>query len=357
MTKFDHHPKILVTGATGKTGGAVVTQLLEKGWPVRALVRSRDARSQRLDRLGAETVVADLFDVDQMLAAMRGTVRAYYCPPFHPYMIQSAAVFVAAARESKLEAIVGLSQWTASASHPSLQTRQLWLVEQMLSAIPGIAYVKLNPGYFVDNYLRLIDFASLLGIFPVLTGDGRDAPPSNEDIARVAVALLQDPDRYAGKSYRPTGLKLMSAHDMAGVIRKVLGSPVFAVNLPWWMFERAARLQGVSAFEVGNLRYYIEDHKQGAFEFGAPNHVVQEMTGQSPEDFETIVRRYAALPFARKTFANRLRAFVEFNLVPFTPGYNLNRFEREHFFPIPSAPQFVMSSDRWRAEHALGGDR
>lgn len=74
MTQFDHPPKILVTGATGKTGGAMVAQLLEKGLPVRAIVRSRDARSKRLDRLGAETVVADLFDPDQMLEAMRGTV-------------------------------------------------------------------------------------------------------------------------------------------------------------------------------------------------------------------------------------------------------------------------------------------
>ena len=38
-------PKILVTGATGRTGGAVVTELLAKGWPVRAAVRVRDARS------------------------------------------------------------------------------------------------------------------------------------------------------------------------------------------------------------------------------------------------------------------------------------------------------------------------
>ncbi|MBW4555180.1 MAG: NmrA family NAD(P)-binding protein [Trichormus sp. ATA11-4-KO1] len=351
MAKFDHPPKILVTGATGKTGGAVVAQLLERGWPVRAIVRSRDGRSKRLDRLGVETVVADLFDPDQMLEAMRGTVRAYYCPPFHPYMIQSAAVFVAAARESKLEAVVGLSQWLASPNHPSLQTRQLWLVEQMLSTIPGVAYVNLNPGYFADNYLRLIDFASLLGIFPVLTGDSRNAPPSNEDIARVVVALLMNPDRYAGKIYRPTGPKLVSAYDIAKTVRKVLKSPVFAVNLPWWMFERAARLQGVSAFELSNFRYYIEDHKQGAFEFGAPNDVVEDLTGHPAEDFETTVRRYAAMPFARKTFANRLRAFLQFNLVPFTPGYNLDRFEREHFHPMPPAPQFVMSSDHWQVKH------
>ncbi len=55
-------PTILVTGATGKTGGAVARQLLEQGWPVRAVVHSRDPRSERLDRLGAETVVADLYD-------------------------------------------------------------------------------------------------------------------------------------------------------------------------------------------------------------------------------------------------------------------------------------------------------
>jgi len=356
MAKFDNHPKILVTGATGKTGSAVVTQLIEKGWPVRAIVRSRDTRSQRLERLGAETVVADLFDLDQMLEAMRGTVRAYYCPQMHPYMIQSAAVFIAAARKLKLETIVGLSQWTASPNHPSLHTRQLWLVEQMLSTIPDIAYIKLNPGYFADNYLRLLDFAALLGIFPILTGNSRNAPPSNEDIARVAVALLLDPERYVGKSYRPTGPKLMSGYDMTEVIRKVLGSPVLAINLPWWMFERAARLQGVSAFELSSLRYYLEDHKQGAFEFGAPTNVVQELTGQPAEDFETTVRRYAALPFARRTLANRLRAFGQFNLVPLTPGYNLDLFESRQYHPQPPVPQFVMSSDRWRAEHAPSTD-
>jgi NAD(P)H dehydrogenase (quinone) len=235
--------------------------------------------------------------------------------------------------------------------HPSLHTRQLWLIEQMLSAIPGVAHVNLNPGYFADNYLRLIDFASLLGIFPILTGNSRNAPPSNEDIARVAVALLMDPERHAGKSYRPTGPKLISAYDMAGVVRKVLGSPAFPVNMPIWMFVKAARLQGVSVFDVSSLRYYIEDHKQGAFEFGAPTDVVQELTGQPAEDFETTVRRYVAMQFARKTFANRLRAFVNFNLVPFIPGYDLDRFERQQFHPVPPVPQFAMSNDRWQAEH------
>jgi len=56
------NPKILVTGATGRTGGAVLTQLLAKGYPVRATVRVRDARSDLLQRRRAEVVVTDIFD-------------------------------------------------------------------------------------------------------------------------------------------------------------------------------------------------------------------------------------------------------------------------------------------------------
>ena len=139
------NPKILVTGATGKTGGAVVTELLAKGWPVRAAVRVRDARSDLLQRRGAEIVVADIFDPGQLMDAMRGVQRAYYCPPYHPFVIQSASAFAAAARGTGLEQIVGLWQWLAGPNHPSLMTRQLWLIDRMFAALPGIAHTVVNP--------------------------------------------------------------------------------------------------------------------------------------------------------------------------------------------------------------------
>ena len=301
------HPEIAVTGATGKTGAAVASQLLERNWPVRALVHRRDARSAHLEKMGAEIAVADLFDYDQMASALRGTQRAYFCPPFHPHMIQSAATFALAARETRLEAVVGLSQWLASPSHPSLATRHNWLADHLFGLLPDTAHVIVNPGYFADNYLRLIDFAALLGIFPILTGHSRNAPPSNEDIARVAVAALMSPERHAGQSYRPTGPQLLSAHEMAAILQNVLGHRVRSVEMPLWMFVRAARLQGVSAYELSGLRYYIEDHKAGAFERGAPNDDVLRVTGRAPESFETTARRYAASPRARRNGSNRAR--------------------------------------------------
>ena len=66
MTK----PTILVTGATGKTGAAVVEQLVARDFPVRALVRRHDERSERLASLGAEVIAGDLLDIESLRAAL-----------------------------------------------------------------------------------------------------------------------------------------------------------------------------------------------------------------------------------------------------------------------------------------------
>lgn len=344
-------PKILVTGATGKTGSAVVLQLRQKDWPVRAVVHALDSRSERLRNEGADVVVADLFDPEQLLQAMRGTSRAYYCPPWHPYMIQSAAAFAVAARQAGLEAVVGLSQWLASPSHPSLATRQNWLADHVFSMLPGVAHVTVNPGFFADNYLRLIGFVAQLGIFPMPTGESRNAPPSNEDIARVVVAALLGPERHAGKSYRPTGSALLSASEMAAILQRVLSRRVRHADMPMWMFLKAARTLGISPFEQSGLRRYIEEHKRGAFELGAPTNDVYEVTGQAPEDFETIARRYAALPEARRTLVNRWQAVGDFMRIGFTRAYDLDRFEVEQQHPLLARPRLAIDSDVWRFEH------
>jgi NAD(P)H dehydrogenase (quinone) len=347
-------PTILVTGAAGKTGGAVVRQLISEGYPVRAIVHSYDSRSQYLERLGVETVIADMFDPDQLLDAMRGTQRAYYLPVFHPYTIQSAAAFAIAAKEAKLEAIVQMGQWLSHRSHPAIMTRQIWLIDHLFAQIPGVAHTIVNPGLFADNFLRTIDYAALLGIYPVLTGNGKAAPVSNEDIARVVVAILVQPDRHAGMSYRPTGPKLLSGGEMGEIIAKVVGHRVIPINLPFWMFRKVAQQQRVNPLEIGGFRYYVEEMKQGTFEIdGGVNDVVGELTGTPAESFETTACRYAALPFARQTFSNRLKALINFMLTPFYPGYDLEGWDRQKGFPMPPNPSLSSDDDRWKFEHSL----
>jgi uncharacterized protein YbjT (DUF2867 family) len=214
MTK----PRIIVTGATGKTGSVVTTELLKAGYPVRAMVHREDGRSAQLKAQGAEIAVADISDVERVADALKDVQRAYFCPPFDPYMIQGAVAFAVAAKEARLEHVVSLTQWLASPSHPALMTRQHWLVDRLFSMTPGVAHTIVNPGFFADAYLATIGLAAHLGVFPWMYGNSRNAPPSNEDIARVVVATLIDPARHAGKTYRPTGPELLGAEDMARAI-------------------------------------------------------------------------------------------------------------------------------------------
>ena len=69
--------KIIVMGATGKTGSVVVTELLKAGYPARAMVHREDGRSAQLKTRGAEIAVAEMSDVERIADALSDVQGAY----------------------------------------------------------------------------------------------------------------------------------------------------------------------------------------------------------------------------------------------------------------------------------------
>lgn len=346
--------RVLVTCAGGKVGHAVALQLLEQGVTTRALVHREDQRSARLRELGAQVVVADMMDYQQVQAAMAGVDRVYFHPIFDPHALDSTVIFAIAARKAGVEAIVQMGQWLASPDHHSIGTRQAWLSDRLFRLLPDTAHVAVIPGYFADNYLQLIPLASQLGLFPFPTGAGLNAPPSNEDIARVAVAALLDPHRHDGQAYRPTGPKLLSAKDIAAAMGEALGRKVIHVDAPIWLFMKAVRLSakrlGADMFYQSSLRHTLPEQKLGSWAVGAPTTHVRDVAGVEPEDFLTIARRYAQSPLARRTPANFIRQFGEFMVTPFVPQHRLDRFDRMQQHPRTAHPLFAGQSAVWRNE-------
>jgi uncharacterized protein YbjT (DUF2867 family) len=352
--------RVLVTGATGKIGGAVATQLLEKGVPTRALVHRNDGRADRLRALGAEVVVADMLDIQQVQAAMDGVDRLFFNPPYHPHALDSAVSFAVAAHRSGMEAVVALGQWLASPEHPSLMTRQQWLTDKLFQLLPDTAHIAVDPGFFADNYLKVLPFAAQLGILPVPTGGGRNAPPSNEDIARVAVGALLDPHHHDGRAYRPTGPKLLSGADIADAVGEALGRRVRHVDIPPWMFLRALRVGakqlGTDLFFESQVRHYMPEDSLGTWEIGGPTTHVRDVAGVEPEDFLTIARRYVNAADTRRTAGSLLRQIGRFMLIGLVPGHRLARFERLQQHPQPAQPRYSAESIVWRNEHTITGE-
>src|SRR3984893_11819832 len=326
------HPRVLVTGATGRIGSAVTGQLLQQGITTRALVHRDDERSARLRAAGAEVVVGDMFDIRQIQAATDGVDRLYFNPPYHPHALDSAVAFAVAARRSGVEAVVALGQWLASPEHPSLMTRQAWLTDKLFELLPETAHVAVDPGYFADNYLQLVPMAAQLGVLATPNGASRNAPPSNEDIARVAVGALLDPHRHDGRAYRPTGPTMLSGAEIADAVGEALGRRVRHVEIPPRMFMKAVRVNakrlGADLFFQSGLRHYLPESALGIWEVGGPTPPARDVAGVEPEVFLTIARRYVNGPDPRRTAGNLIRQVWNFMLTAVVPMHDLDRFDR-----------------------------
>ena len=349
-------PTILVTGATGKTGSAAIAQLLSKGYPVRALVHRTDARSEGLRKLGAQIVTGSLEDMTDLRAAMNGVQRAYFCPPLEPGTLRRATLFAAAAQAARLEVVVALSQWVADAHHPATHSREKWLSNRIFEWAPDLDVITVNPGFFADNYMAALEPMAHFGLMGLPLGKGLNAPPSNEDIARVVVGALTDPAPHIGKSYRPTGPRLMTPEDIAGAIGTALGRKVTYQDVPMKLFFKVAKSLGISEFVIEELSYFLLDYQRNAFGLGAPTDAVMEVAGTAPEAFDVIARRYvAASGFGKRTFRSNLTAVHNLIAGLLTSAPAPADIARRRQLPALNHPLLAADSAPWRSTHAPQG--
>jgi NAD(P)H dehydrogenase (quinone) len=346
------NPTILITSAAGTTGFPAALQLLEHGYPVRAFVRRDSARTQRLAAAGAEVCIGNLADFTDLTQALQGVQRAYFCAPWGPDMLHHGVLFALAAQEARLEVVVNMSQWLADPFHPSPATRASWMTDHILAGLRSAGVVTVNPGFFADNYMYLLPFIAQFGVMPLPLGAGLNAPVSNEDIARVIVGVLRDPAPHLGKTYRPTGPRLLSPQDIADAFASALGRRVKAINVPAWTAPKALRTIGLDRFQQAQVIHYLAEYRRNAFGLGAPTNVVSWIGGREPETFDVIIRRYIATrPEARRTFGAWMGALGDSLRLLVTPGLDLDKLNRA--WAPATRSRLVEESPLWRSTHGV----
>jgi len=319
------------------------------------MVRRDDQRAQQLREQGAEVVVGNLFDVRDLRRAMNGVQRAYFVAPHGPNGLHASMAFAVAAEEAKLETVTTLTQWLLHPGHPSLATRELWLADQITPWMPSVDVVQITPGWFAWTYFLVLDVIAQLGVFPMALGEGRNAPPSNEDMGAVVAATLADPAPHIGKTYRPTGPKLLTPEEIAATFANVLGRDVRYAPTSVDMFIKAATVAGFPAYDISQVRLYLTDYQQDAFAVGAPTGVVRELTGREPEDFETICRRYVAQsPEAIPSFTNKMRALSRLLRAMLLRTPNMDAFQQAQNHPPLAHPTFAQATQEWHQTHKKG---
>src|SRR6478736_4883658 len=200
---------ILVTGAAGQLGAVgrtVVGLLLERGLPVRALVRREDDRAAALRGAGAEVVVGDLLEPADVSRVVSGSRRVYFGMSVSAGYLEATVTMAAVARELGVDALVNMSQMTVSEmdlqhTSPSRQQRQHWLGEQALGW-SGLPVVTVRPTIFLDSFLTLASTpVRERGRVELPFGLGKTNPVAAADVASVVAAVLADPKPHVGRVF------------------------------------------------------------------------------------------------------------------------------------------------------------
>src|SRR6266404_306054 len=204
---------ILVTGAAGQVGavGRTVTGLLlDRGLPVRALVRREDERAAALRAAGAEVVVGDLLEPADVYRVVLGCRRVYFSMSVSASYLEATVTMAAVAREIGVEALVNMSQMTVSQmdiqnTTKSPQQRQHWLCEQALSW-SGLPVVTIRPTVFLEGFFLPVTVPTVRdrSRIELPFGRGKTSPVSTTDVARVIAAVLADPGQYLGQIHELT---------------------------------------------------------------------------------------------------------------------------------------------------------
>ena len=291
---------ILVTGAAGQLGavGRTVTGLLlERGLPVRAMVRREDERAAALRAAGAEVVVGDLLEPADVYRVVSGCRRIYFGMSVSAGYLEATVTMAAVARQVGVDALVNMSQMTVSQmsiwnTTPSPQQRQHWLGEQAL-AWSGLPVVTVRPTVFLEGFFLPLTGPSVRdrGRIELPFGRGKTSPVAAADVARVVAAVLADPGPHLGRTYELTGPRSQDMHGVAREYSDALNREVTYSDIAPEDWERELKRAGLPEYLIRHLVTMAELNRAGRYDRLADG--VERVTGRPAMSIRDFVALHA----------------------------------------------------------------
>ncbi|MFO0635097.1 MAG: NmrA/HSCARG family protein [Nannocystaceae bacterium] len=252
---------ILVTGATGKQGGAVARGLLRHGHTVRAFTRKADsAAAKALADAGAQIVVGALEDRAALDRAIAGADAVFAMgTPFEqgPEVEVQQGLNAADAAKAAGAYLVYTSVGSADRATGIPHFDSKYRVEQHIRSIGARAAI-IAPVYFMDNAYFTADQLRA-GVYATpLTPSRKLAQIAVDDIAACAVAALEDPAKFAGTRHDLAGDEV-SGEDAVAILSRVTGRPFSYFQVPMEMIRQRMGEDGALMYEWFESTGYAVD--------------------------------------------------------------------------------------------------
>jgi uncharacterized protein YbjT (DUF2867 family) len=278
---------ILVTGASGSAGGAVLKEVAKTNKPFKAMYRSREDAARV--PAGIPAVIADFADKPSLLRALEGVDTVYLvCSPVRE-LVELEGNMVDACREAGVRHVVlnsALGAGDYSKSFPSWHRK----VEEKLKA-SGLEYTILRPNSFMQNILTY--YAPSIrtqGAFYAAMGNARTSFIDVRDIAVVATKTLTVPG-HAGKTYELNGPEALTYAEVAERISRASGRTVKYLDIPVEQQKRSMLDQRMPEWQVTallDLQAYYTGGKGGEVD-----DVLATILGRSPTTIDQFLAEVA----------------------------------------------------------------
>jgi uncharacterized protein YbjT (DUF2867 family) len=280
---------ILITGAAGKTGQAIIQTLVGQNQVVRGLVRGQEQASA-LEELGVrETIIGDMLDKTIVDQAAQGISAIYHiCPNMHPQETLIGEIAISAARSAAVEHFV-----YHSVLHPQIEAmahhwQKLRVEEKLFES--RLAFTILQPAAYMQNVLANWDRIVDDGIYAVPYAlDTRISMVDIRDVAEVAATVLLNKG-HEEAIYELSGPEALSQREVAATLGAQLGRPIKAETVASEIWEQQARSAGMSDYAVETLIKMFQHYEQ--YDFRGNPQVLGWLLGRSPTTFAQFIRKF-----------------------------------------------------------------
>jgi len=234
---FQADKTVLVTGATGRQGGAVIRHMLPKGWKLRALTRNAEGyEAQALARHGVEVVQGDLEDPDSIARAASGAYGIYSVQDFWAVgaksEVQQGKNVADAAKKADIKHFVYSSVGGAERKTKIPHWESKWEVENYVRQL-GLPVTVIRPVSFMETYyIDQVEIGILKGkLADPIRGDKPYQTIATDDIGAFVALAFERPSEFIGKTLEIAGSELTNV-EAAKVFSRVLGKQVKFQRIP-----------------------------------------------------------------------------------------------------------------------------
>lgn len=277
------NPTILVTGATGTVGSALVPALRDSGAQVKAMSRNPD-----YTLTGAQTVAADLNNPDSITTALNGVDAVFLNSPSTENAAELQIRFLDLAAQAGIARAVVLSQFGATHGSPVRFLRWHAQVEDHIRSL-NISATVLRPNLYLQSLLAFADTIAQ-GTLAAPIGTAAVSAIDTRDIADAAAAVLIS-NNHDNETYTLTGPRAITHSEIADALSTATGSSIAFQDLPPEHFT-AALENYVPQWQLEGLVEDYAHYSRG--EASGVTTTIADLTGRPARDVADFARDYAA---------------------------------------------------------------